>query len=152
MTDSAGRDADTKTPDPAGRAEGDPRTDAPADSAAQGDAADSGRAALSPDLETLDAESFRPHLDTVFEAVTGDGTRVPLRLEQVSENPRGTMPGAARTAFSLILRGDWSLLLSSGFYRLTHPEAGDFGALYMSAIMPPRGYLDDETAYQIIFN
>ena len=113
---------------------------------------DPGRAALRADLAQLDADMFRPWLDTDFDAVTADGTRVPLRLEQVSENPRGTIKGSPRTAFSLLLRGDWSLMLQDGFYRLIHPEAGDFGALNLSVVTPPRGHLDDRAAYQIVFN
>ena len=125
-----------------------------ADPAAESSAAAThdGRASLRDDLDRLDAELFRSYLGTTFSAGTADGTQVALELEEVADSPRSTMPGAHRTAFSLILRGSWDELLEGGHYHVTHPQAGDFGALYLTTIVPPRGSQDDRAAYQIVFN
>jgi hypothetical protein len=106
---------------------------------------------LHADLHLFHAEMFRPYVGTMFTIEGGNGA-LELELSEVDEQPRYTRPGAPRTAFTLLFRGPWSQLLPDGFYRVTHPEAGDFGALTLMPCMPPEGLLSEQALYQVVFN
>lgn len=102
------------------------------------------------DLRTLSAELFEPLSGSSFTLEGNEGVFTAL-LVKCPINPRGTMPGAAREAFSLIFSApaDHVPSFNGGDFIVRHPEMEPFGPVYVERIFshPP-----DKALLQIIFN
>ena len=71
-----------------------------------------------------------------------------LRLESVEAQPRSTMPGAARTPFTLIFHGQAGDVLAEGLYRASIEQGPELD-LY---IMPIHTVTPGRQEYQVVFN
>jgi len=102
---------------------------------------DSAATAPSRDTATLTVEAFAPYVGEPFDAVGAGGAAVPLVLERAVPTPQFTLPGAPRTAFSLLFSGplDGPHLDGMGAYILRHAAAGEFPPLSLNRIVPPPG-------------
>ena len=105
------------------------------------------------ELHTLSADIFAPHLGSGFVLEAEDGTAIAVTLAQCLENPRGTLRGTPRTAFSLYLEcpsNDVSPF-SGGHFVLAHPVIGRIGPVYVGRIHPGNAS-QDVAVFQVIFN
>ncbi len=92
--------------------------------------------------ETLSADDFEPHQQTMF-----DWEGVPLSLVQVER--LAPQPHAPRTdPFALIFTGPTSRVLDQRTYLLSHPSLGEL-EIFLVPIGPGR---EGPVRYQAVFN
>lgn len=103
------------------------------------------------DLATLAAGTFAPFVGAGFSLVPVEGTGyLPVTLETCGENPRGTMPGAPRTAFSLIFVRPVEGVpdFTGAYFFIDHDEIGRVGPVWGQRIFGKA----DQVALQVVFN
>lgn len=102
-------------------------------------------------LQTLSLALFEPLIGERFDLSRPDGLRIEARLVRCSANPRGTMPGAARTAFDLVFSAPSGGLpvFTGGTFMLAPPGAAPVGPVYVERIFSSA---PDEALFQIVFN
>lgn len=105
------------------------------------------------DIATLSAAAFAPHLNSVFTMTSDEGVEIAATLTACTENPKGTMPGSPRTAFSLILEcpADGLPYFNGATFAIVHPVLGDIGQLHVERVMIPTAG-SDTASFQIGFN
>ncbi|KAA0593731.1 hypothetical protein J2848_005926 [Azospirillum lipoferum] len=105
------------------------------------------------DLSQLSAGLFPPHLNSVFTMTSEEGVEIEATLTACTENPRSTMPGSPRTAFSLFLQcpADGLPHFSGASFTVTHPQMPAFGPVYVERVMPEGGG-SEQAVFQISFN
>jgi hypothetical protein len=103
-------------------------------------------------LDTLAAGLFAPALGQAFALAGPDGTALSATLASCAEHPRATMPGSARTAFSLIFAcpAQEAGAFAGGDCVLSHPELGAFGPLYVERVLPV-GHPPGTAAFEAYF-
>ncbi len=104
------------------------------------------------DLATLSTDVFAPHLNSTFTLEFEGGAVVPVTLAACVENPRATMPGSPRTAFSLFFEcpAD-SAPQQGGDLTVAHPELGRIGPVHAPRIMPAAAG-PTKAVFQAVFN
>jgi hypothetical protein len=94
-------------------------------------------------MEDASAALFQPYLDTTFAARSSDGTRLPLVLARVTEQP--ITPNVEQ--FSLSFHARAGTRLPSGTHAFQHPALGAFD-LFIS----PVGASAERTVYEACFS
>ncbi len=105
------------------------------------------------DLSQLSAGLFTPYLNSVFTMTSEEGVVIEATLTACTENPKGTMPGSPRTAFSLFLEcpADGLPFFNGASFTVTHPQMPVFGPVHMERILPEAGG-SERAVFQITFN
>ena len=107
---------------------------------------------MSRPLDTLSAGLFAPLAGSDFSLRAADGATWAVSLARCDEHPRATMPGSARTAFSLEFHRPAGVPpVTGGAFLLSHPTLGAIGPLHVERILPT-GYGPDTAVFQILFN
>lgn len=104
-------------------------------------------------LDTLSAALFAPVRGEAFTLQGADGPVVATILARCDEHPRTTMPGSARTAFSLVFTCpvEAAGAFAGGHCLVSHPAVGAVGPLYVERILPT-GLPPGHAAFQAVFN
>lgn len=107
---------------------------------------------MSRPLDTLSADLFTPLVGPGFALRGADGTALAVSLVRCDEHPRATMPGHARTAFSLDFTCPAADVppFTGGTFLLWHEALGEIGPLYVERILPA-GYAPGLAVFQIVF-
>lgn len=94
-------------------------------------------------MEDASAALFQPYLDTMFDVRTNEGTRLPLVLSRVTEQP------VTRDVeqFSLSFHARGGATLPSGTHAFQHPA---LGAFYL--FIAPVGASIERTEYEACFS
>lgn len=102
------------------------------------------------DLGTLSAEMFEPQLGESFVLEGSEGV-ISATLVKCPLCPNGTRPGAARTAFSLLLSAPADSVpnFNGGHFIVRHAELGAFGPVYVERIL---SHAPDAAMLQVVFN
>ncbi|SEP08374.1 hypothetical protein SAMN04487843_106269 [Methylobacterium sp. ap11] len=101
-------------------------------------------------LDTLSAGVFAPLVGKAFGLHGPDGHGLAVTLAHCDEHPRATMPGSARTAFSLTFVGPADEASPGGECVLSHPSLGTVGPLYLARVMPI-GFPPGSAVYEAVF-
>jgi len=86
---------------------------------------------------TLSVELFEPQIGSDFRLAGADGLAIEAVLVKCPTCPQATMPGAARTAFSLILSAPAQHTpdISGGAFIVHHAQMTPFGPVHVERIM-----------------
>lgn len=89
------------------------------------------------DIATIKASAFLPYVGESFQMVDDVDLNIPVRLTRCQENPKGEMPGAPRTPFSLEFEAETDIAppFQWGDFVFRHPIAPTLGPVYTSRIM-----------------
>lgn len=88
------------------------------------------------------AETFQPHVDTVFRVATNAGD-VPLRLAEVTDVRRGRFDN-----FSILFHGPPDRIFPQAQYAVKHDALGEF-ELFIGPVM---GSDRERTLYEAVFS
>jgi hypothetical protein len=104
-------------------------------------------------LGTLSAALFSPLVGEECRLGSPDHTAVAVTLAQCREYPRSTIPGSARTAFSLIFTCPEDTVggFTGGPCVLTHPILAEIEPFHVERILAV-GYPAGTVALQALFN
>ncbi len=101
-------------------------------------------------LATLSAGLFAPLVGEAFGLRGPDGRDLAVTLAHCGEQPRATMPGSPRTAFSLTFAGPLAGASPGGDCVLSHASLGTIGPLHVERIMPI-GFPPGTAVYEAVF-
>jgi len=103
------------------------------------------------DLSTLSVDLFEARIGSGFLLAGPDGLGIEATLVKCPTHPRATMPGAARTAFSLILSApnERTPDFNGGCFIVHHAQMAPFGPVHVERIMSGT---PGTAMLQIIFN
>lgn len=94
---------------------------------------------------------YAPHVGEVVALVNQQGEEEQLVLIQAKVKKNGSMPGAKRKSFSLLLQKKGTSAFDSGEYTLRFGRK-EIGPLFVNRIHPGHHEHDKEALFQIIFN
>ncbi|WP_320198993.1 DUF6916 family protein [Agrobacterium sp. rho-13.3] len=103
------------------------------------------------DIQLLSADIFLPHMGSDFSLLSDGEVFMTLTLADCRMYPRGTKPGTARTAFTMLLEAPESHvpLGNHGSFIIRHEVLGEFGPVHVGRVISTR---PDVAVLEIIFN
>lgn len=102
-------------------------------------------------LATITAETFRPYVGQTVTMAWGDVSLV-AEVAVVEEEPKSTMPGAPRTAFTVLLTGPADAPADPSFCAtLTDAENNTICTPMVQRIVPPQATPEPKAWFQISF-
>lgn len=103
--------------------------------------------ASSPSIgQSLNRETFLPHLNSEFKMVSGTRA-IPVKLVEISDHRKCGDEHQSFSSFSLVFAGPKGASMESGMHRLNHRNFDGFH-LFLS----PVGKHDDRVEYQAVFS
>ncbi|MGG7519002.1 DUF6916 family protein [Allorhizobium undicola] len=101
-------------------------------------------------IAVLDADRFRPFVGASF-TLTNESGSSRVRLDRIVEHPASTMPGSARTAFSLFFSAPEreTCRIESGHFTIEHADLKAIAGVYIERVLGSR---PDEIRLEAAFN
>lgn len=106
---------------------------------------------MTPDVSILKASEFLSHIGGNFQMVDQEGLEIFVQLIRCNENPRGEMPGALRTPFSLQFETDAEDAphIQWGNFSFAHSDIPAFGPVYVTRILNTAS--PNKALFQVVF-
>jgi hypothetical protein len=103
------------------------------------------------DVAIINASVFEPYIGDSFRMQDCADLDIPVTLKQCRENPKGEMPGAPRTPFSLEFEAESENVPPFQWRNLSflHSEIPAFGPVYVTRIINPTS--PTRALFQVIF-
>ena len=100
------------------------------------------------DLKQLTAETFQPHVGTVFHFDVGNDQKIDLTLTEVKVQMQKHLSSRLhRDSFSLYFSGPQNLYIQQGMYESTHDALGSLPLFIVPMERKPDGSFEFEAVF-----